>query len=189
MSNKGRTPDEKELGLWNRFVSGIKPIVGTNKKDQDAPETLKSKVIKEPRVRNNNIAFTPQSTPISPKTNELDGHIRKKMRKGTMQVDAILDLHDKNQDQAYQALVGFVTRAFQSNNRCVLVITGKGTRSKAETGFWSSKKDGVGILKSRLPEWVATPPLNDMVLRAQLAHKNHGGDGAFYLYLKNKHKT
>jgi len=180
MSNKGRPPNPDEKSLWDRFVDGIRPMSG-KVKDIDH-------VSKPPKgMRSNNYSPSQPNVHI-PRSNcqtqnNLDRKTLSKLQKGKMDIEGKIDLHNKNQDQAYHVLKGFVTRSFAQNKRCLLVVTGKGANTKADD-FFTSTRDGVGILKTRLPEWVSVPPLNDMVLRCEPAHKSHGGGGAFYLYLK-----
>jgi DNA-nicking Smr family endonuclease len=170
MSNKGRPPQDAELSLWERFVQGINPL---HKKMQNLiPEQpIKQKIIAKSDI---NIPKPEGIQPIRKQKSEIDGNTFEKLRKGKIPVEAILDLHGMTQAQAHQNLIGFVTRAFQSQKRCVLVITGKGNRNPGE----------VGILKSRLPDWLNIPPLENMVLSHTQSKQKHGGSGAFYLYLK-----
>jgi DNA-nicking Smr family endonuclease len=61
--------------------------------------------------------------------------------------------------------------AHASDYRLVLVITGKGDQ-------------GQGILRRRVPDWLATGELAAMVGGIQEAHIGHGGFGALYVRLK-----
>jgi DNA-nicking Smr family endonuclease len=82
-----------------------------------------------------------------------------------------LDLHGMTQDQARAALTGFVLRASAQRQRHVLVITGKGNL-------------GDGVLRRRVPEWLAEPPLRKLVAGLSEAHRRHGGEGALHVALK-----
>ena len=82
-----------------------------------------------------------------------------------------LDLHGLTQDQARAALTGFVLRAWSERQRHVLVITGKGAL-------------GDGVLRRRVPEWLAEPPLRKVVAGLSEAHRRHGGEGALHVALK-----
>jgi DNA-nicking Smr family endonuclease len=66
----------------------------------------------------------------------------------------------------------FVVNAQAGGKRCVLVITGKGLSR------------GVGVLRQKLPQWIAMPPLRGLVLKSYPAVQRDGGTGAWYLYLK-----
>lgn len=78
-----------------------------------------------------------------------------------------------SQDQARDALLGFVERAAADGWRSVLVITGKGL-------------SGDGVLRRRLPDWLAEPAIRAHVAGVAEAHRRHGGKGAVYLTLRRR---
>lgn len=178
MSNRGRPPNQDERSLWDKFVDGIRPLSGREKTSIPiAPKKEQPK--KTPPARPVHVP-----PPRNTANNGLDRKTLSRLKKGKTPIEGKIDLHNKNQDQAYHALKGFVTRSFAQNKRCLLVITGKGTNTRADDDIFSSKRDGEGVLKTRLSEWVSVPPLNEIVLRIETAHLKHGGSGAFYLYLR-----
>ena len=184
MSNQGRPPNEDELSLWRKIADGINPLrkkAGTSSDAKIKPKTAKmdfSPPFSSP--------FLPKKKPIisSSQNHPVDPNIIKKTGKGKIPVESVLDMHGMFQDEARSALESFVRRCFNANMKCVLVITGKGTNSKADTDIFSSKKDGMGVLKTQLPGWIKQQSLNSMISGHAKAHKKHGGDGAYYLYLK-----
>jgi DNA-nicking Smr family endonuclease len=82
-----------------------------------------------------------------------------------------LDLHGHTQDSALPALVHFLVSARARGDRVVIVITGVG-------------RSGEGVLRRRLPEWLGERALRELVAGYAPAHRNHGGAGAFYVFLK-----
>jgi DNA-nicking Smr family endonuclease len=84
-----------------------------------------------------------------------------------------LDLHGMTQDRARMVLEGFLMSAWNDGSRAVLVITGKGVQ-------------GDGVLKRRVPEWLAAPHLAHIVAGISDAARHHGGAGALYVALKRK---
>jgi len=91
-------------------------------------------------------------------------------------IGARLDLHGLDQDRARAVLDGFLRRAWDEGYRAVLVITGKGVQ-------------GDGVLKRRVPEWLAAPQLAPIVAGISEAHRKHGGEGALYVALKRKPRS
>jgi DNA-nicking Smr family endonuclease len=87
-----------------------------------------------------------------------------------------IDLHHMDQVQARAALHGFIQRAHQDGARAVLVITGKGML-------------GDGILRRRVPEWLAEAPVRAIVAGLSPAERHHGGEGALYVALKRKGRS
>lgn len=105
-----------------------------------------------------------------------------KLKRGKLKPGARIDLHGMTLAQARPALTGFIMRAFSENQRLVLVITGKGKRSD-DTGPIPSRP---GVLRHNVPHWLQTPPLGQMVMQVSPAHIRHGGEGAYYVYLRRR---
>ena len=180
MSNRGRPPSENELSLWKKITEGMNPL----RKTAVTPDSSKPVFEKEDKVIPAPKTHSLPTANKKPQTHSVDPNIIRKTQKGSIPVESVLDMHGMIQDQAYQTLQEFVKRCFNRNMKCVLVITGKGTNSKADKDIFSSKRDGVGVLKTQFPQWIKQPPLNTMVSGCAEAHKKHGGAGAYYLYLK-----
>ena len=104
----------------------------------------------------------------------LDRRTGQRFKRGQLPVEARLDLHGMYQDAAHIALVQFVTESAAQGRRCVLVITGRGSR------------EGSGVLRARLPEWLNQLPCRPHVLGFTAARPEHGRDGAFYVLLRRK---
>lgn len=111
---------------------------------------------------------------------ELDHRTHSRLRKGRIPIEAVLDLHGMTQPDAHAALSTFIQAAHATQKRCVLVITGKGG-DRVRSAFPS---DFTGVLRQRLPEWLGQMPLRPLVLKCEPARRQHGGDGAFYVYIK-----
>ncbi|MCW5724338.1 MAG: Smr/MutS family protein [Maricaulaceae bacterium] len=111
-----------------------------------------------------------------------DRSAERKLRRGNIEIEARADLHGLTQDQARAALGRFLHSAKARGLRSVLVITGKGGRpaDRARDVFESEP----GILRRRLPQWLAEPDLRAIVSGYSPAHRRHGGEGAFYVLLK-----
>jgi len=74
----------------------------------------------------------------------------KKLRRGYWAIQAELDLHGMNSDEARACLIGFLDECKQLGLRCVRVIHGKGLSSrnrepvlKLKTGSWLMQRDEV----------------------------------------------
>ncbi len=104
-----------------------------------------------------------------------DRRTAERLRRGRMAVEARLDLHGLTQDQAHRQLLSFIRRAAAAGTRCVLVVTGKGSVSQ-----------GGGVLRRRLPDWLAQGDCRPLVLAVTRARRAHGGDGAFYVLLRRQ---
>ncbi len=121
----------------------------------------------------------------SERKKNIDGHFDKKLKQGKIPIERIYDLHGLKQAQAFAALEKFVQKSYQEKCRCVLVITGKGKSTKESNNWFESSK---GVLKEKLPQWLSASQFNKMILKITPAHAKHGGDGAFYIYLRKNDK-
>ncbi|WP_019960462.1 Smr/MutS family protein [Woodsholea maritima] len=113
----------------------------------------------------------------------------KKIRRGQVEVDARIDLHGLTQAEARHELRAFITRAHDSGKKTVLVITGKGAnkRTRDERRFqpWHPDERALpGVLRRNFSLWLSEPDLAPFVSGFASAHMRHGGDGAFYVMLR-----
>ncbi|GHG83044.1 Smr/MutS family protein [Pseudodonghicola xiamenensis] len=103
-----------------------------------------------------------------------------RMKRGKLVPDARIDLHGMRLDRAHPALTRFILQSHAADHRLVLVITGKGKRAKDDGPIPTPR----GVLKHNVPQWLAMPPLSQVVLQVAQAHISHGGEGAYYVYLR-----
>ncbi|MDF1854942.1 Smr/MutS family protein [Pseudooceanicola sp.] len=111
---------------------------------------------------------------------QMDRKAHAKMTRGKLAPEARVDLHGMTLDRAHGVLTGFILRASGEGKRLVLVITGKG-RDRDDGDPIPVRR---GVLRHQVPHWLSTPPLAALVLQITPAHLRHGGDGAYYIYLR-----
>jgi DNA-nicking Smr family endonuclease len=98
-----------------------------------------------------------------------------------------IDLHGYTIEEANKAVEQFVQKCFDESTTKIIVITGKGLRSKNVENPYLSKD--LSILKYSVPEFVESNlDLMKMIIEITDAKIEDGGGGAFYVYLKNKFK-
>ena len=98
-----------------------------------------------------------------------------------------IDLHGYTLEKANTAINEFVTKSFNENVTKIIVITGKGLRSKNIADPFLSKD--LSILKYSVPEFIENnKDLMKMIIEITDAKIEDGGSGAFYVYLRNKNK-
>ena len=102
---------------------------------------------------------------------QIDHKSRRRLARGTIAIDARIDLHGLTAARARSRLTGFLTAAAQARNKWVLVITGKG-------------RAGDGVLRREVPLWFGQPPLDRLVIAYEPAAAAHGGGGALYVRLR-----
>mgnify|MGYP006104753001 CR=1 FL=1 len=98
-----------------------------------------------------------------------------------------IDLHGYTIDDANKVVEKFIQKSFNDNVTKIIVITGKGLRSKNIENPYLSKD--LSILKYSVPEFIENNKnLTQIIIETTDAKIEDGGSGAFYIYLKNKNK-
>ena len=95
-----------------------------------------------------------------------------------------IDLHGFSLENANNVIEEFVIQCFKKNVNKIIVITGKGLRSKSIRNPYASKD--LSILKYSVPDFIKLKPnLMKIIKKIEEAKIEDGGGGAFYIYLKN----
>lgn len=179
-------PDE-DLVLWERVTSNVKPIKSARYSQAKAgpvrPQSSPTAKAKRQDRATKQVILGVTAPPTAPKVAPvdlragehagLDKSTRRKLFRGDVPVTRRLDLHGLTATQAEQRVSGFVQESAHQGHRCVLVITGKGTR-------------GDGVLRRHVPIWLKKPTLADLVLAIAEARPSDGGSGALYVLLRRK---
>ena len=96
-----------------------------------------------------------------------------------------LDLHGFSLNDANKIVRKFIIDSSNIGCKKVLIITGKGLRSKVYNNPYLSEK--MNVLKNSIPEFIMNDKdLSSLIIKTSKADKKHGGDGAFYIFLKQK---
>ena len=98
-----------------------------------------------------------------------------------------IDLHGFTLQEANKAIEHFIKKSFTEDVTKIIVITGKGLRSKNIHNPYLSKD--LSILKYSVPEFIeSNNNLMKMIIEITDAKIEDGGSGAFYIFLRNKNK-
>tara|TARA_Y100000590_G_scaffold463245_1_gene629546 strand:+ start:3528 stop:3947 length:420 start_codon:yes stop_codon:yes gene_type:complete len=94
-----------------------------------------------------------------------------------------IDLHGFSLNQANKMVKEFIIKSFYEGHKKILVITGKGTRSKSEENPYISSK--LSMLKHSIPDYIKNnDDLMSKISSISNATLAHGGEGAIYIFLK-----
>jgi DNA-nicking Smr family endonuclease len=167
VSKSKRELSGEEKKLWRRVASGVKarrPLPKIAEEEEVAPRVVKSARETKP---------TPPAKPVAPARAGAPQNRagEKRVRRGKLEIGASLDLHGHTQESARAALGRFLAAAQRRGETTVIVVTGKG-------------RAGEGMLKRRFPEWLADRDIRPLISGYAPAHRQHGGGGAFYVFLK-----
>ena len=94
-----------------------------------------------------------------------------------------IDLHGFSLENANKFIEKFIKYCFNEGVNKIIVITGKGLRSKSNKNPYISKD--LSILKNSIPEFIkSNVDLMKIIKQVKDAGIEHGGKGAFYIFLK-----
>ena len=119
--------------------------------------------------------------PAPPKVGGIDRKTATRLSRGSVAIDARVDLHGMTQDAAHHRLLRFLEAARADGGKIVLVITGKGAPANHGPG-----ESGRGVLRRVVPEWLRSAAFGSLVSGYENAGRRHGGEGALYVRLRRK---
>ena len=159
----------KALG-WSDVPLQNRPPVEIQPQDDEA-EALRAL---EQFIRNGDVAA--ELTP-----GYIEGAVQAKgriylhdLRSGRFSVQAWLDLHGMNRQEARFALDEFLLESVRNSLSCVRVIHGRGRHSHKQQS----------ILKDSIQRWLCSRRLGRHVIAYTSARRYDGGDGAVYILLR-----
>ncbi len=126
--------------------------------------------------------YPSQTARRAPPLADFDRRTKQKILRGRDNIERRIDLHGMSQAAAHAALRGFLRQAHAEDLRLVLVVTGKGERSRFRTGPYGE----VGVLRRMVPHWLRELDLRSIVLGFEPAGTPHGGTGALYVRLRRR---
>ena len=200
---RGLTEDEKQL--WSRVARSAVPLHGSGKPAcpdsfADPAKTSSPRPVKVPAVTPPMAMPSPdpgRSRPLRPATSyhppqspaehlaaapvRMDHKTHKRLKQGRLRPESRLDLHGMTLAVAQPELAQFILSCHAAGLRLVLVITGKG-----RSGDHGPLPTRPGALRHQVPHWLHMPPLSAVVQQVTAAHVRHGGEGAYYVYLRRR---
>ena len=107
-----------------------------------------------------------------------------KIIKNKKEIIKTIDLHGFSLDNANKVIEELIVRFSEESVNKIIVITGKGLRSKNTSNPYVSKD--LSILRYSVPEFIQSRTnLMKIIKQIKEADIEDGGEGAFYIYLKN----
>lgn len=163
-----RDPSDEDLHLWWLNTKDVKPL-----KDPVSKPTATDKKSKaSKRVPHSSLPVPPPKEKPFTKPSPHTIKSRQALRK--LSIEAQIDLHGYTHDEAWNALMSFLSKAQNQGKRTVLVITGKGSLQSDQT------------LRVQVPRWLEEPLFAKYVRGYQRSQQKDGGAGAYYVYVKRR---
>ena len=98
-----------------------------------------------------------------------------------------IDLHGFSLNQANKEVKNLLIKSYEKGYKKIIIITGKGSRSKVYTDPYRSDK--MSILRYSVQNFIENEiDLMTIVKKISKANIKDGGEGAIYIFLKDQNK-
>ena len=114
-------------------------------------------------------------------------NIKKNIKNKSFTIDKKIDFHGINLLESEELFSNTIKECYNGGLRCLLFVTGKGLFKSKNYEESYKPKLYHGIIRASFVEWAGSKKFSKYILSFEQASIEHGGDGAFYVYLrKNK---
>lgn len=170
---KTKELSQEDKDLWAQFTQTTKPLdvllAPTIPEDEKeiSVEHIEKQVISSKKQ-------LPILNIISPV--DIDRRTFERLKKGHLPIEDSFDFHGIGIHEAQYQLINLIEQWQESGKRCVLIITGKGSRTPKDQK----------TIRDAFPDWLNDSSIRHKILAYAKAQPKHGGSGAFYLLLRRK---
>jgi DNA-nicking Smr family endonuclease len=163
----------EEAALWRKVVETVRPLDGVPPTPEVPPEAPAPR----PRPR-------PAPAPAPPRVRAgpgttLDAGWDRRLARGLVQPDLVVDLHGHNLATAYDLLDRRLEQAVGQESRLILLVTGKPPRE-------DRRPVARGAIRAAVGDWLAASRHAGAIAAVRGAHPRHGGAGALYIVLRRR---
>ncbi|WP_332812264.1 Smr/MutS family protein [Sphingomonas sp.] len=169
-----------ERALWAKVIASVTPLHRGRKLEAPAHEALDAPLPQELSELRPAPGRRPQPraapAPAAPGAT-LDGSWDRRLARGAVQPDRVVDLHGHSLAAAHALLDSRLDEAIASGARVLLLVTGKppqGDRRPATRG----------AIRAAVGDWLAASRHAPHIAAIRAAHPRHGGAGALYIILR-----
>ena len=192
LNKKDKKLSEQDLENWNRLKKTldcqfykksyqITYLEKTNQFHKDN-ENVKNYKYKQNNTVKNSIVNRKFLNNYQLQDIRIDKNKLSLLKRGKIKPEKILDLHGLTSVEAKTKAIEFTKLNFNLGLRLLLIITGKG---KIKINDLNREGLKTGVLRKSLKSWLYESDLRPYILGIVSSHISHGGEGAFYVYLKN----
>lgn len=181
-----RSLSADEAALWRRVMATVKPLraVAANVDAPPAAPAPSAPAKPASKPRTIGVAIPTKREPVAPPRTRtlsgstLDGGWDRRLVKGAVSPDDVIDLHGHTLASAHAMLDARLGQAIARGDRVVLLVTGKPPRPESE------RPHARGAIRSAVADWLAASRHAGRIAAVRGAHPRHGGAGALYLIIR-----
>jgi DNA-nicking Smr family endonuclease len=165
----------EEKALWRKVVDSVRPLDGVAAPEPEEAAETPVKPVRAMKAAPAAPTATPAAKAVPGTT--LDGTWDRRLSRGLLAPDMVLDLHGHNLATAHALLDDRLGDAIASGARLMLLITGK---APSERG---GKR---GAIRAAVGDWLGASRHAADIAAVRNAHPRHGGAGALYIVLRRR---
>ena len=171
----------EERALWRKVVATVRPLAGMSAPEPEAPAEPEAalKPAASPAPASIARAAVRKARPGT----TLDATWDRRLARGLVAPDCIVDLHGHSLAEAYDRLDRRLEQAIAQGDRVLLLITGK---PPADHGRHAVRPAVRGAIRAAVGDWLAHSRHAAEIAAVRNAAPRHGGAGALYIVLRRK---
>jgi DNA-nicking Smr family endonuclease len=159
-----------EERLWAKVVESVRPVHAKPAATPPPPP--------EPPRRRPSPVPPPPSAASKVLGTTLDGGWDRRLSRGLVAPDLVLDLHGHNLATAWDLLDRRLETALASGARLLLLVTGRPPGAE--------RPSPRGAIRAAVGDWLAASRHAGGIAAVRGAHPRHGGAGALYIVLRRR---
>ena len=170
--------------VFLKQMKGVNPIKKNKRIKKENPKTnyksVKKNITKQKKIIKPNVSTANKKSEFF--LEKID--LKKGIKKGSFHIDKKIDFHGKSLLESEEQFNNIIIESYNNKQRCLLFVTGKGLFKSKNYEESYKPKLYHGIIRASLIDWVRSKKLSKYILSFEQASIEHGGDGAFYVYLR-----
>lgn len=176
-----------EKNEFLKHMKGVSPIKKNNRIEKEKPSIKKYIIQKKFQKEKNKQIIKKNLSIIKNSEFSIENlNIKKNIKKKLFKIDKKIDFHGINLLESEELFSSTITECYNSGLRCLLFVTGKGLYKPINKNDYDKPKLYHGVIRSALIDWVKSSKFAEKILSFETASVEHGGEGAFYVYLRKK---
>ncbi|MDQ8755031.1 Smr/MutS family protein [Sphingosinicella sp. LHD-64] len=165
----------EEKALWRKVVESVRPLEGRATPPAEAGASLAL----DARPNSRPVKAVPKPAARTAPGTTLDASWDKRLARGLVPPDRIVDLHGHNLATAWALIDGQLEAAIAGGDRLVLLVTGKPPSE-------DHRPARRGAIRAAVGDWLAASRHAGDIAAVRGAHPRHGGTGALYIVLRRR---
>lgn len=167
-----------ERALWEKVIATVRPL--RPQVEESAPlEPAASAEAAPKQPRPKPLPKPVSKRPAAQPGTTLDGTWDRRLSRGLVQPDLMVDLHGHGLASAYSLLDSRLEQAVAMGARVLLLITGKPRQGEGQP----TKR---GAIRAAVGDWLGASRHAGDIAAVRGAHPRHGGTGALYIVLRRR---